>query len=188
MLLAALPVGQGLQLKAESDGLLCASGSAGLPDHPVSMPDIASYSGVAVLPTKIAEPSLLSLPVGTRLASNPVHLTEEYQRDYLRDVSETHPLFTRDGLAPPGLLLRFANWVLADNVVLDVWIHVGSVYQSLGVARVGEMLTAYACVADNYAHKGHQFIKLYVLVLAHARPVAQIIHTAIYRPRQLAAL
>jgi len=50
------------------------------------------------------------------------------------------------------------------------------------------MLSVRARVTGNYQHKGHRFVEIDVLVLTDpATPVARIAHTAIYRPRQVAA-
>ncbi len=60
--------------------------------------------------------------------------------------------------------------------------------QNFSPARAGETLTARPHVAGNYERKGHLFVELDVLVLSEGlRPVAQVLHTAIYRPKQLAA-
>ena len=74
-----------------------------------------------------------------------------------------------------------------QNVKLGPWIHVGSKVRNAGVARVGESLVARSRVSGNYERKGHLFVELDVLVLGDGvRPLAQVQHTAIYRPRQLA--
>jgi predicted thioesterase len=60
--------------------------------------------------------------------------------------------------------------------------------QHLAAAAVGDSLSVRARVTRNYAHKGHLFVELDALVLANeTTPVAHIAHTAIYRPRQVAA-
>jgi len=77
--------------------------------------------------------------------------------------------------------------VLTHNVVLGPWIHVGSAVTNHAAGRVGSTLCARARVARNYAHKGHLFVDLDVLVLADdTLPLARIAHTAIYLPRQVA--
>jgi hypothetical protein len=74
--------------------------------------------------------------------------------------------------------------VLMDNVVLGPWIHVGSKVQNLSIAHVGESLSVRARVADNYEKKGHGFVDLDALVIANnERPIAHVLHTAIYRLR-----
>jgi acyl dehydratase len=58
----------------------------------------------------------------------------------------------------------------------------------LAAARIGQVLTARARVTDNAERKGHRFVELDVLVVDGAgAPVAQVLHTAIWRPRQAAA-
>lgn len=106
---------------------------------------------------------------------------------YLRDVRETDDLYKREGLVHPGNVLRMCNFALFRNVKMGPWIHVGSKVRNLAAARAGETLAARARVTANYEKKGHRFVELDVLVLAGERPVAQVLHAAIYQPRQVAA-
>ena len=78
------------------------------------------------------------------------------------------------------------NWAISHNVVLGPWIHVGSVVRHLSIARVNETLSARARITGNDERKGHRFVDLDALVLAGDRPVAHVLHTAIWRPRPLA--
>jgi hypothetical protein len=128
-----------------------------------------------------------SLAVGTWLGMRPLRLAPDYAAAYLRDLRETDPIYAAEGLAHPGLLLRTCNWALGHNVVLGPWMHVGSRVQHLGLARVGEQISARARVSANYEHKEHRFVELDALVLTDETvPVARIAHVAIYRPRQVA--
>ena len=129
-----------------------------------------------------------SLAVGTLLGIRPLPVTPDFTAGYLRDVRETDPLYAREGLVHPATILRTGNWVLSHNVVLGPWIHVGSTVRHFSPARVGDEITARGRVTANYDHKGHRFVEVDVLVLANgATAVAHIAHTAIYRPRQVAA-
>ena len=105
---------------------------------------------------------------------------------YLRDVREADPIYAREGLAHPGLLLRLCNLALRENVVLQPWIHTGSKVTNFAVARVGDELSARARVAANYDRKGHRMVDLDVALIANGRTViAHVLHTAAYRLRQL---
>jgi hypothetical protein len=127
-----------------------------------------------------------SLAPATQLGIHPFALTAEYHRQYLRNVRETHSLYAERGICHPGLVLRLCNWALMHNVTLGPWIHVASKVRNLGLARIGDVLTVRAIVAANYERKGHRMVDLDVLVLANDQvPLAQIAHTAIYRPRQV---
>jgi acyl dehydratase len=56
--------------------------------------------------------------------------------------------------------------------------------QHLSIARIGEALSVRARIAANYEKKGHRFVELDTLVVAKdERPVAHVLHTAIYRLR-----
>ena len=179
-----LPTSAGMDIRVESGGVECATGSAALPANAAASPDLADWRETTP-PTERPPASPTSLAQGTWLSIRPLHLTEEFVANYLRDVRETDPLFAREKLAHPGLFPRCGNWALSHNVVLGPWIHVGSKVQHYGVARVGETLTVRAQVTANYEHKGHLFVELDMLVL-NPGPVARIAHTAIYLPRQVA--
>ena len=174
-----------------SKTLHCASGSASLPDSapmPSPMPSLADFQPAATPAMEARMPARpATIPIGGWFSPHPLHVTAEVAADYLRDIREQDPLYKREGLVHPGTILRMCNWALSHNVVLGPWIHVGSQVQNLGVAHVGETLSARAKVTDNRNHKGHLFVDLDVLVLAEGtRPVAHVRHTAIYRPRQVA--
>ena len=129
-----------------------------------------------------------TLAPGRTLGIAPFRLTPEFAERHLRDVREGDPIYAREGLAHPGTILRMCNWVLAQNVVLGPWVHVGSSLQNFAAARVDDELTVRARVIDNYERKGHRFVELDALALANGRTaLARITHTAIYRLRQVDA-
>ncbi|MDH4147268.1 MAG: hypothetical protein OEY23_19095 [Acidimicrobiia bacterium] len=146
--------------------------------------------GVGELPEPEARPdaSEASLPQGLVLGAvgRRFSYAQEGER-YLADARETLDLYVRERVAHPAWLLRFANEVLARNVVLGPWIHVGSRIENLAVVRDGQMVQCRASVVANYERKGHRFVDLDVVVLADDQPVNRIAHTAIYLPRQVAA-
>ena len=173
----------GLAIAVESRGVPCASGQAWMTDAPA--PPRLDEFPQALPPAARPAADERTLATGTRLGIVPFRLTADFAAQYLQDVRETDPVYARDGLAHPGTILRLCNWTLAQNVVLGPWIHVGSKLQNFSAARVGDELTVRAHVTDNYERKGHRFVELDALVVANGRtPVARILHTAIYRPRQ----
>lgn len=181
--------GDAIAIEVTSGGRFCATGIARLPAGAASAPALDRFP-VASPPAMENRPAAgpATLPVGACLGSDPLEASAELAAGYLRDVRETDGLYAREGLVHPGTVLRMCNLALLRNVLLGPWIHVGSEVQNFGAARVGETLTARACVLANYERKGHLFVELDVLVLGDgARPVAQVRHTAIYRPRQVAA-
>ena len=179
--------GDAISIEVTSGGKSCATGSARLPPDAAAAPSLERYPQ-ANPPSMESRPpaSPATLPVGGVLGSIPFEASAEFTAGYLRDVRETDDLYAREGLVHPGTVLRMGNFALLQNVRLGPWIHVGSVIQNFSAARVGETLTARSRVAANYERKGHLFVELDVLVLGQsARPVAQLMHTAIYRPRQV---
>ena len=176
----------GLDIVVVSRGDECATGHAALPDAAAVLPEWAAdgaMSAAAARPPADAT----SLKVGTWLGIKPFDPTPAWSDAYLRDVRETEPIYRREAFVHPGQILRAMNWALSHNVVLGPWIHVGSTVHNLAAAPLGKTLTARAVVTDNYERKGHRFVELDGLVLADGAPVARIVHTAIYQPRQAAA-
>jgi len=160
---------------------------AALPDAASVPPAPDSFANVAP-PENRPPADEVSLAVDKRFGTRPLAVTEEFAAEYLHNVRETDPRYASEKLAHPGLILRVCNWTLSHNVVLGPWIHVGSVINNFAAARVGDEISARARVAANYERKGHSFVELDVLVLADGKaPLARVTHTAIYRPRQVAA-
>lgn len=178
-----------LELRVESEGVECATGTARLPVATAAPPREAEYP-YSRPPAELASrppADEASLAVGRVLATLPAVLDRERHAAYLRDVRETNPIYAGEGIAHPGILLRLCNSALRENVVLPPWIHVGSTLTNLSLARVEEALSARARVIANYDRKGHRLVDLDCLLLADDRPVAHVVHTAIYRLRHLAA-
>jgi acyl dehydratase len=181
----AEPDGDALAWRVESEGELCATGSAAMGEGRATPRAVADYP---VVPPAAHRPpaGAETIPPGAWFGSKPLTVTPELAAEYLAGIAEADPLYAADAIVHPGQILRLCNYVLAQNVVLGPWIHVGSSIRNLGRARVGDTLTARARVDANYERKGHLFVDLDVLVVAGAdRPVAQVAHTAIYRPRQV---
>ena len=175
----------GLALEVRnSDGDLCATGSASLPSDVPPKPDPSAWP-VVPEPDPEARPPAgpESLAPGTPLGLAPHRFVVEPAAAYLDDVREPLPLYAEEGVAHPGWLLRDANHVLARGVRMGPWIHVESDAQHLGVVRDGDVVSCRALVTKEWEHKGHRFVELDVLHLAEDRPVARVTHTAIHTPR-----
>jgi hypothetical protein len=173
--------GEGIAIEVTSRGKCCAAGAAHLANAAFSPRDFPVVAAPA-LETR-PQANAATLPVGAVLGTQRFDTNVEFLKTYLQEIGETDDLYLREGLMHPGNILRMANFALFRNVKLGPWIHVGSRVQNLGAARAGEILSARARVTANYEKKGHRFVDLDVLVLAGDRPVAQVLHTAIYEPR-----
>ena len=164
-------------------GEVCATANATLPASSPPAPDLADYP-LRPLPTDPPPASPESLVPGTLLGSLEAGFHAEHAADYLGDVRESLALYREEAIAHPGFLLRFANFILALNVRLGPWIHVGSDVQNLGLAHDGDRLSTRARVTALSERKGHRFVDLDVLIVANdARPLVRVQHTAIYAPR-----
>jgi len=177
---------EGLELRVESHGEICATGRASLPDRPLPPPE--RFPEPPLPPADRPPASETTLAVGTLFGIRPLPITHELVEQCIADLRETETLYLKQGLAHPVIIARTGNWALNHNVVLGPWMHVGSKLQHFAAARIGDELSVRARIIGNYQHKGHHFVDADVLVLANrASPVARIAHTAIWLPRQLAA-
>jgi acyl dehydratase len=177
----------GLTLNVESDGVLCATGSAALPGAtvPPALPDTLPPQPPAADQRPAA--SEASLPTGRALGIKPDVIDAGRLATYLAAIRENDPLYAREGIVHPGLLLRLCNSALKDNVLLAPWIHTGSHVRNFALARVGDELSVAGTVARNYENKGHRLVDLDLLLIANGRTVlAHVLHTAIYALRHLA--
>ena len=173
-----------LTINVESEGEQCASGAAALPDKPGAAPVVPH---AAPIPESDERPDAneATLAVGRRLSSQPLQLTVYSLQKYVVDIGETEPLYARENIVHPALMLRLSNSALKDNVRLGPWIHAASSIQHCGLARAGVSLAAHAQVVASYERKGHRFVELDVVIVADGiRAVAHVRHTAIYRLRQ----
>lgn len=174
--------GEGIAIEVSSAGKRCATGFACL-----SLQEelLKRYETEKPPPMeKRPEASPQTLAPGLILGTQLFEASREFMGSYLKDIRETDDLYRREGLVHPGNVLRMCNFALFRNVKMGPWIHVGSKVRSLGVARAGETLAARARVLANYEKKGHLFVEMDCLVLSSDRPVAEVLHTAIYQPRQ----
>lgn len=182
----AMEDADGLTLTVQSQGVLCATGWAAIdarPPPPISLGDFKLVSPRA----DRAQADEQSLKVGDWFGMAPMLITDANHAQDLEDLRETDPIYSREKIIHPGVILRCCNRVLTDNVMLPAWIHVGSMVRNLGLAHVGDTLNARARITKNYEHKGHKWVELDCMVVANeTTPLVLASHTAIYRPRQLA--
>ncbi|HVC52048.1 MAG TPA: MaoC family dehydratase [Stellaceae bacterium] len=176
----------GLDLRLECRGVVCAVGTAALPNAVVP-PALAEFRDA---PQRANRPPAdeSSLAVGTWLGIDPLVVTPELIAEYVSDVRETLPLYAGEGLLHPVLVPHIGNFALNRNVTLGPWMHVGSKIQHFAAARRGDSLTVRARVVGNYEHKGHLFVDLDALIVANnSTPIVRTDHLSIYRPRQVLA-
>jgi hypothetical protein len=105
---------------------------------------------------------------------------------WCEDVRDDLPLY-REGTAPflhPGFVLRQANFVLRNRFLLPAWIHTGSRIAFHAALRAGSPYEVRAIPEEKWSRKGHEFVRLYVAIRAGSQVAAEILHTAIYRPRR----
>lgn len=148
---------------------------------PVSVPSFEAEP----LPTPRPAASETSLAPGTMLGSIEHGFHAGRADEYLRLIGEDLPIFRDAGVAHPGWLLLDANNVLAANVVLAPWIHVGSRVHNLAAVTDGQLVSTRARVAECYERKGHHFVELDVVTMANGTPAVMVHHTAIWDVRRV---
>jgi len=108
---------------------------------------------------------------------------DERAAEYLERVSDELAVYRgARAFVHPGFFLDQANKALSQNVLMSPWIHVGSVVRHLGGAKVGETLSTRGRVRSLFEKKGREFVEAdLILVAGERRPIAHVLHTAIYR-------
>jgi len=162
-------------------GGLCSTGTATLPDSLPSGPDASRYETAPLPSTR--PPALGAYLAAQKTLGTPVNRYDEAAAAaWLAKVSDALPLYRgREGFIHPAFYLDQANKALTLNVKLGPWIHAGSVIQHLGAARLGQTLSTRGGVRSVFEKKGREFVELDLLILADGRPVAHVLHTAIFR-------
>jgi hypothetical protein len=164
------------------DGEVCATGRAGWSD--VDAPSLTDYPDAPV-PDRDDRPkaSPTSLAPGTVLGALGAGFHADRSNEYLVPISDDLPIWWEEGIAHPGYLVTFANYILSSNVRLGPWIHVETTAHHFSAVADGEHWSIRGRVADQYERKGHKFVVLDLLVVADdVRPVMGLRHTAIYEP------
>jgi hypothetical protein len=179
----AVEGGGDLSLAVRSEGVLCATGAAGLRTS-ATPPELDDWAEPPVPPASRPPASEASLAPGALLGIAPWRPTAADLAEYRRGIGETDRLYAREGLVHPGQVLRLCNRALVENVVLGPWIHVGSRVENLAAGQVGQEYALRSRILSNTERKGHQFVELDALALADEKvPVAHIRHTAIWQLR-----
>jgi acyl dehydratase len=174
-----------LALSVESVGERCATGHASMPADRRPAPAVDALPALAP-PAERPQASETSLAPGRALGIRPLTIDRAMLSTYLEAIRETDPIYRTEGLAHPGQILRLANQALVQNVVLGLWIHVGSKVRHHAAVRIGEQLTIRSKITSNVVNKGHAIVEFDAIVVADdARTVAEITHAAIWRPRQV---
>jgi acyl dehydratase len=166
-----------------AEGGECATMQVTLPAGSPTPLNLALYRA-APLPAE--RPAATREHLGAQEAlGTPVETYDEGRAaEYLQAMSDALPLYRgAHAWVHPAFLLHQANRALSRNVRMGPWIHVGSTVRHLGGARVGETLAARGRVRSLFEKKGREFVELDLAIGAgdRPRPVAHVLHTAIYR-------
>lgn len=86
-----------------------------------------------------------------------------------------------EGFIHPYYLLDACNKALMRMFILPAWIHTGSKLQIRRPIHVGQDIAVHAIPVDKWERKGHQFIRLSILMIVDQSIAVEIEHTAIFR-------
>lgn len=169
---------QGVELARISSTLPAA------PTHPDASGDIPPVPPLQERPTVTWDLMEIGKPFPA-LAWTP---TREENIEWCHDSRDELALYREDSapLLHPGLILRQANFALRKRFIIPAWIHTASRITFFEALRVGPAYEVRTIPEEKWIHKGHEFVRLYVAVRRadhDGRTVAEILHTAIFRPR-----
>ena len=161
----------------------CAVATATLPAGLPTPVNIVQY-GTAALPAERPPATRETLLAISALGTPVAAYDHAAATEYLEKVADPQPIYRGSGgRVHPGFYLDQANKALSRNVRVSPWIHTGSVVRHLAPARVGDTLVTRGRVRSLFEKKGREFVELDVVIVAgdRPRPVAHVLHTAIYR-------
>jgi acyl dehydratase len=159
----------------------CAVLNATLPAGLPTPVNLAVYREAA-LPEERPEATAEHLRALDVLGTPVTPYDEARAAEYLESVGDDLPLYRgARGRIHPAFYLDQANRSLDRNIRMGPWIHVGSVVRHLGAAHVGQTLRTRGRVRSLFEKRGREFVEVDLALLADGRPIAHVLHTAIYR-------
>jgi hypothetical protein len=173
------------------DGVVCATALATVNDRAAWLgePRLEDYPEAPLPPLESRPPaSRESLVPGTVLGTLTETITVP-DRKLLEDLDEHLPIYSgSEAVTHPFVFLSLANQILMSNYKLGPWIHAASDLINWDTVRDEEKVSVRGRIKDCFERKGHEFVVLDLLFVAdESRIVQQVRHTAIYRPRPVAA-
>lgn len=169
----------------EECAVMSATIPAGLPT-PVNVAPYREAPLPAERPAASREHFLTTADLGNPIAPYDAARAAEY----LGKVDDPLPLYRgADARVHPAFYLEQSNRALSGNVRVGPWIHAASSVRHLGSAYVGDTLRTLGRVRSLYEKKGREFVELDLVIVTgeRRRPVAHVLHTAIYRLPEPAA-
>ena len=165
---------------------LCAVATATLPSPPPAPPAVSGFP-TAPLPASapaVSEAGLAAVDVFGSL--DVVYDAQVKGARFLDEIEDPWGGYRGPGAAGhPGVLIRYANFILAENFRLNPWIHVSSEVEHFALVHHGDHISIRARRAGLFERKGHKFVELDVLMVANGvTPVMRIRHAVIYDIRR----
>jgi hypothetical protein len=158
----------------------CCTATATLPAGLPTPINMAAYRA-APLPVERPPVSRERLQALEVLGTPEITYDEDTAAAFLDRLSDPLPIYRgSSGYVHPAFYLDQGNRAFDRNVRLGPWIHVSSTVRHLGAARMGARLETRGRVRSLFEKKGREFAELDLAILANGRPVAHVLHTAIY--------
>lgn len=159
----------------------CASLTATIPAGRPTPVNLAMYRA-APLPEPRPPATRAHLASLDAVGSPQAHYDAARAAEYLAKIDDPLAVYRgARGAVHPGFYLEQANRALDRNVKMGPWIHVGSTVRHLGAAHVGEHFATRGKVRSLFEKKGREFVELDLVIVAGDRPIAHVLHTAIYQ-------
>ncbi|MBX3706287.1 MAG: hypothetical protein KF911_06575 [Pseudomonadales bacterium] len=151
---------------------------------PAALPAPMDPACLAGPPKPAGRPEMTWDSIETARPFTPWHwqITEDLNRTFAEQVADDQPVYHE--AAHPHWLLAIANRALTREYVMPAWIHVGSEIRHRRLLRVNETVEVRAVPLEKWAHKGHQFVRVYVAYFRDDELTTEIFHTAIFRVAQ----
>jgi acyl dehydratase len=171
--------------RGEECAVMSASIPAGLPT-PVHLAAYREAPLPESRPPATREALLALETLGTPITA----YDEARAAEYLAKVDDPLSLYRGPGArVHPAFYLEQANRALSGNVRVGPWIHAASAVRHLGRAEVGDTLHTRGRIRSLYEKKGREMVELDLVIVGgeKPRPIAHVLHTAIYRMPPLPA-
>src|SRR6516225_9422519 len=114
----AVETAEGLDLRVESRGELCAAGHASLPEGPPPPPE--SFAEPPLPPADRPPASGTTLAAGTLLGIRPLLITRELVEQCVADLRETETRYLKERLVHPVIIARTGNYEHKGHRFVDV--------------------------------------------------------------------
>lgn len=161
----------------------CAIGVGTFSSAQAVPPALADFE-VLPMPEEPPAAGIGDIPVGYRMGTSEVQLTDDDLDKYLIKLSEGFPFYRERGAFPPSYLQQLTTHIERANFVYETpTIYVESWAQHFRELRVGDVVRCPGHVTAIHERKGNHYMDVEQLVLAGDNVVARVTRSSIYYAR-----